>query len=287
MPSSNEFPASAPGSLLDLSLSPREAYAGSCGLPDPQKTGPVPNFGEAGFPNFGEAGFSGFYAMPRYSNDQGLTWSTNQIGNRLQLSAFQEGNGVVYAVGRDRDDIVDDEEGADIDLISVDDGLNWTTMDPGSLDDRNGLIFFANTFISVGDSGTIRQSGAILPPDSFTNWIADYHSGGDAAIDANPDGDWASNFIEYALGTNPDSLASSPTKPAGMLDGSGHLHVDVSRAQIRDDIQYIVEWADSLAGPWNTTALTVLENSETMLRVRTDRTTADATRLYLRFRAAP
>lgn len=47
-----------------------------------------------------------------------------------------------------------------VDLISTD-GQNWTTFSPGTVDKRCAAIFFKNTFITVGENGSIRQSGTV------------------------------------------------------------------------------------------------------------------------------
>jgi PKD repeat protein len=97
----------------------------------------------------------GFYGRARHSTDGGQNWSTTQGGDRYQLEGFAETNGVYYSVGQNRDN-----SASDVDVVSRN-GIDWTEVLPGALPNRRELIAYKGTFISVGDSGSIRQSGTI------------------------------------------------------------------------------------------------------------------------------
>lgn len=222
---------------------------------------------------------SGSYARARYSTDQGQTWLSNQTGDRYQLAGFATGAGLHYAVGINRD-----SADADIDLVSSD-GLNWNSMNPGSLADRNGVGFFANTFISVGDAGSIRQSGVVSGSSTFSDFADTHFPGGgnDALADSNPDGDWASNLIEYALGGIPDSASSSPGFPVFSLDGSDDPVLEISRDQRRSDVAYSVWWSTNLID-WTRQGLTIETDNDTTLRVVADGVDTSNGRGFLQLR---
>ncbi len=206
---------------------------------------------------------SGFYAQVLHSTDQGQTWSTNLSGNILQTEDFASGAGILYTVGRDRDN-----SNAEVDLIS-DDGLNWTTISPGSLDDRYGITFFNNTFITVGADGSIRQSDTTTASTSFETFTDTYFPSGssDADTTANSDFDWANNLIEYALGGDPIDNESSPSQPVFSLDPSGYPVFKVTRAVKQSDVAYSIWWSTNLID-WTQSGLTIEEDSSTTLRVR-------------------
>ena len=210
---------------------------------------------------------SGHYARAQRSTNNGQNWSTTQSGDRYQLDGFAEANGVYYAVGRNRDD-----SDTDIDLVS-NDGINWTPVDPGALADRNELIAFNDTFISVGDSGSIRQSGTVSSSEDFDSFTTTYFPGGgnDAEIDANPDSDWATNLLEYALGGHPNSNGDAPEQPIMSFDASDHAVFEITRDAKQQDVAYSVWWSQDLI-TWTQAGLVVVEDTATSLKVRTDQT---------------
>jgi hypothetical protein len=222
---------------------------------------------------------SGFYGRASYSTNAGQNWQTNQTGNSYSMEAFASGAGLVYAVG-----INEDAGDADVDLVSMD-GQNWTVINPGALDNRNGLGFFANTFISVGQNGTIRQSGAISPTSTYSDFATLHFPGGgpNALPASNPDGDWANNRIEYALGTNPNNASSVPVSPVFSINGSGDPVLDVTRISRVSGAAYSVWWSTNLVN-WTRQGLTTTTDNNTLLKVVGDGVDTSGGRGFLRLR---
>lgn len=216
---------------------------------------------------------SGFYGQARRSTDNGQNWSTTISGDQLQLEGFALANGVYYAVGTNKDletTLPSEDSDADIDLVS-NDGINWTVVDPGAVSDRNELIAFNDTFISVGDAGSIRQSGTISSSGDFDTFTTTYFPGGgnDAEADSNPDSDWASNLIEYALGGQPDANADAPDQPTMSFDASDRAVFEITRDAKQQDVAYSVWWSQDLS-TWTQAGLEIVEDTPTSLKVRTE-----------------
>jgi len=212
---------------------------------------------------------SGHFSNLYRSTNSGLSWSTatTDVSGRFELDGIAHTNGVYYAVGRNRDNA-----NADIDLVS-NDGINWTEVDPGALSDRNELIAFNGTFISVGDGGSIRQSGATSNSTDFDSFTTTYFPGGgnDALPDSNSDSDWASNLIEYALGGVPNSNADTPDQPTMSFDGSDRAVFEITRDAKQQDVAYSVWWSQDLS-TWTQVGLVIVEDTPTSLKVRTEQT---------------
>lgn len=209
----------------------------------------------------------GFYGRARHSTDGGQNWSTTQGGDRYQLEGFAETNSVYYSVGQNRDN-----SASDVDLVSRN-GITWTEILPGALPNRRELIANKGTFISVGDGGSIRQSGTIKASVGYDSFAATYFPGGgsDAEDDSNPDSDWASNLIEYALGGYPDANADAPNQPIMYFDSSDYAVFEITREQIQQDVAYSVWWSQNLT-TWTQAGLVVVEDTATALKVRTEQT---------------
>lgn len=208
---------------------------------------------------------SGFASRACYSLDFAQTWETDQTGDRYTMAAFASGGGIVYTVG-----INEDDGDADIDLVSTD-GKSWTVINPGLLANRNDITFFKNTFISVGDAGSIRQSAVIAPNTNYADFTSTYFPGGgnDALPTSNPDGDWANNLFEFALGGDPTALNSAPARPILSFDSSGNPVFEVSRITKHSDVAYSVWWSTDLSS-WTRNGLTVVTDNATLLKVVAD-----------------
>jgi len=220
---------------------------------------------------------SGFYGRARRSTNAGQNWSTTQIGDSYQIEGFAGIDGTLYAVGQNKNNA-----DADIDLVS-NDGINWTTTDPGAIEDRHELIAFNGTFISVGDAGSIRQSGTMAGSVGYDSYTATYFSGGgnDALEDSNPDFDWANNLIEYALGGIPDSNSDVPDQPVMYFDAADYAVFEITRDQKQQDVAYSVWWSPDLT-TWTQAGLVVIEDTDTSLKVRTDQTFDQQNKAFFR-----
>jgi len=105
---------------------------------------------------------SGWYSKLRVSTDAGATFTTNRTANE-ETPALAYGAGIYFAAGINRD-----ASNADIDLLSLD-GVTWTSSPAPTTSDRNGAVFFKNTFITVGAGGTIWQSATVTAPGPGSN----------------------------------------------------------------------------------------------------------------------
>jgi hypothetical protein len=99
---------------------------------------------------------SGWYSKVRVSTDLGESFTTTRTDHEL-TPGLAYGANIYFAGG-----INLDASSADIDLLSLD-GSNWTRSAAPTTDDRNGAVFFKNTFITVGAAGSIWQSAVVTP----------------------------------------------------------------------------------------------------------------------------
>lgn len=99
---------------------------------------------------------SGWYSKLRASTDQGETFTTTRTDSE-RTPGLAYGDGIYFAAGTN----ISDSE-ADVDLLSLD-GNSWMSLPAPTSDDRNAAIFFKHTFITVGDGGSIWQSGDTTP----------------------------------------------------------------------------------------------------------------------------
>ncbi|MDQ8195369.1 hypothetical protein QEH59_13105, partial [Coraliomargarita sp. SDUM461004] len=223
---------------------------------------------------------SGHYSRARRSTDAGQTWSSTQTGDYHQLTGYATINGgLYYGVGYNLNNSY-----ADIDLISTD-GINWIPIDPGNLEDRNEITAFKNTFITVGNSGRIRQSATVTDSIGYQAFASEFFASGgsNANSNANPDSDWASNIFEYALGGSPDSANDAPERPRLYFEQTGNLAFEILRDFKRSDIAYSAWWSTDLQ-TWTRSGLTVIEDTSTRLRVRTEHTFEAQNRAFFRLR---
>lgn len=209
---------------------------------------------------------SGWYGYIRHSTDHGSTFSTN-ISTNLTMTAFSYGNGVYLASGLNRDNA-----DADVNLLSTD-GENWTPLATADQDDRNGAVFFNNTFITVGDNGSIWQSDAFTAPvqGGYAAWVAAEFPGSPplSGADDDYDGDGVPNLGEYATGTDPKDPLDHANL-AGSVSGD-HFTITVPKAPGVTDATPLVEYSTTLQS-WSTTGTTVIEDSATQLVVRINAT---------------
>jgi len=201
---------------------------------------------------------SGFYGKFRYSTDLATTFSTTRTTTE-EMPAAAYGNGVWFAAGADEDTT------DNVDLVSSD-GVNWTSLATTASDTRHAGIFFKNTFITVGDNHSIRQSGAIsAPANGYYTWretnFPDH--GANSVQNTDADGDGVPNLVEYALarsplsGTGSNGVAALPkgstANANSLLTGRLSLTCDLPEPA-ETDIIYTVEVSSTLTGSFTTLA---------------------------------
>jgi len=79
---------------------------------------------------------------------------------------------------------------------------------------------------------------------------------GSAADDANPDGDFRANLLEYAFDTIP-TAPDAPATPIVNTNPGGYLQIQFSRHTGRTDLRYLVEATSNLAGAWTSIASSI------------------------------
>ena len=286
---------------------------------------------------------SGFNSRVVFSENGGLSWQTLEQGNRHRMSTFAFGAGVFYSIGVD-----EDAGNALVNLVSSD-GKLWNTVADGDTEAGNDVIFFNNSFIIVGDGGSIRQSGLVdasaeilatpqISPASqgfsgsievsmstdaedaeirytmdeseptagstlyadpfeiaetttvkakvfkggldpsvtatatytktlagFAAWIDPFYQGENASATANPDGDWASNLLEWALGSLPNNVDSAPMEPEFSIDlNNGIATFTIHRLAEEPSANIIIEKSMDLAN-WSELATSATTDTDIML----------------------
>jgi hypothetical protein len=194
---------------------------------------------------------SGWYSKLRSSTDLGASFPTTRSDTE-DMPALAYGNGVWFAAGVNKSNA-----DADIDLVSTD-GSNWTPLATPSVAERRAAIFFNNTFITAGDSGSIRQSAAILPStNGYIAWRDTFFPdhGALTTLTADGDSDGLMNFFEYAMATSPANGAEGYSVAPQAIRSTDPLLTGRICARLtlpepaRADVRYIVE-VSNLLGTW-------------------------------------
>ncbi|MGV3661254.1 MAG: PKD domain-containing protein [Prosthecobacter sp.] len=191
---------------------------------------------------------SGWYSKLLVSTSNGESFTTTRK-NAEDLDAYAYGAGIYFTAGVDRSN-----SDADVDVMSLD-GNTWYSYPAGTTTDRFGASFFNNTFITVGDSGSIRQSGVVSPSSAaYGSWYATNFpaSGVNSLPDADPDNDGISNFAEYALNL-PAGRSTGAVTEGTAQGGRGWIKFTLP-APARPDIRYVVEGCPTLGSAWTTIA---------------------------------
>ncbi|MEQ1850201.1 MAG: PKD domain-containing protein [Chthoniobacteraceae bacterium] len=201
---------------------------------------------------------SGWYSLIGVSSDQGVTWTQGLPAiPRYELKAFAYGNGIQFAAGIDRSNL-----GADANLVYAD-GATWSALPTAAQDDRNGAVFFNNSFITVGDNHSIWQSNAFQAGSfGFVQWrdakFPEHNAGSQPGDDFDFDG--LQTLLEYALQREPkigaaadgtDALPDPVTNSIDpLLAGRLALRLDVPEPA-PGDLTYVVEvTGDLTSGSW-------------------------------------
>lgn len=184
---------------------------------------------------------SGVLSQLRTSTDNGNIFTTNRSVNEW-VEGLAYGGGIYFTAG-----INMSASNADIDLLSLN-GTDWFSYPAPTTTDRNAAVFFNNTFITVGDAGSIWQSATLTGASGFAAWQSvNYPTGGIPALaDRDPDGDGLNNFAEYALGLAP-ATPNGSMGYAVQQTGRTWLHLDLPQPALAD-VHYIIQGNTSLTG---------------------------------------
>ena len=98
----------------------------------------------------------------------------------------------------------------------------------------------------------------------FDSWIAGFNVGDDTDASDNPDGDWAKNLLEWAVGSLPNSSDSATVAPVLSFDGSGKAVFTISRFSKSSDVTLTVEKSTDLK-TWELLETTATIDSDTQL----------------------
>ncbi|MBC2605539.1 PKD domain-containing protein [Pelagicoccus albus] len=220
---------------------------------------------------------SGFAAGIVFSEDSGQSWSNNSPNSDFEASAFAYGNGVYSA--HFRPDEQDSRSARDF-LSS--DGQTWQPAGE-SENEYNDRIFFSNTFISIGDNGLIVQSApfSTATESEYESWISGYFSSStQQGADNNPDGDWATNFMEYALGSDPSNPNSVPQLPSIGRDAGDQIIASIPRFALSDVI-VTLELSNDLEN-WTEVSTTKSVDSESLLELTTTQSYPESDKAFFR-----
>lgn len=209
---------------------------------------------------------SGFNSRVVFSENRGISWQTLEQGNRHRMSSFAFGGGVFYSIGED-----ETNGGVLVNLVS-NDGKIWKVVGSDVDEDGNDITYFNSSFIIVSDGGVIRQSGLVEAAEevsAFDSWIAGFTVGDEGGASDNPDGDWALNLLERAVGSAPDDGDSAPAAPVMSIDGSGKIVFKISRLSKSGDVALSIEKSSNLKD-WTFLATTITSDTDTMLELTSE-----------------
>jgi hypothetical protein len=105
----------------------------------------------------------------------------------------------------------------------------------------------------------------------FAGWIDQFFQGGDAEASANPDGDWAKNLFEWAVGSVPDDTDSAPDAPTLTFDGSGKAVFRISRLSKSEDVTLSIEKSPDMK-MWTALPTTTTSDTDTLLVLTSNET---------------
>lgn len=103
----------------------------------------------------------------------------------------------------------------------------------------------------------------------FDLWMASFSVDGEDGASDNPDGDWALNLLERAVGSAPDDGDSAPAAPVMSVDGSGKIVFKISRLSKSGDVALSIEKSSNLKD-WTVLATTITSDTDTMLELTSD-----------------
>ena len=130
-------------------------------------------------------------------------------------------------------------------------------------------------------------------PDANGNGILDSwettHFGtadpGSNSATADPDHDGLTNFLEYALNTDPLQATISPLiYDFATIDGSQYLQLTVPKNPAATNLQYSIEVARDPTGPWSSTRTVTESETSVQFRVRDLESTTTSPRHFIRMK---
>lgn len=137
---------------------------------------------------------------------------------------------------------------------------------------------------------TLRLTGLIT--DTIDHWRTTHFGAGagnigDAADTASPAHDGIPNLLKYSLGLNPNVAYAPAAIPTPVLDGAGHLSLQVAKNPAAADVLLVVESTSDLAaaGAWSSDAVIVDEDTPSSLRAHDSVTVGTVSGRFLRVRA--
>jgi hypothetical protein len=122
------------------------------------------------------------------------------------------------------------------DALEVDEISRLSTLPAAYLAGQNATNNVNVTVMSALDSWRMAQFGTTS-------------NTGDTANDADWDADGSSNFLEFAMGTNP-KLSTNALIGGTKIGSSIEFTYQRSNAAL-NEVDYIVEWSENLTPPWN------------------------------------
>ena len=109
----------------------------------------------------------------------------------------------------------------------------------------------------VVDYQSFNLSRVSEPPGGYQKWAIDSGIGEDALESGDYDGDGVSNFLEFALGGNPNDRFDRGLSPAFSNSGNSSLFIYPKRNDT-DELTYTVETSTNLLpDSWSTTRYTI------------------------------
>jgi alpha-tubulin suppressor-like RCC1 family protein len=134
--------------------------------------------------------------------------------------------------------------------------------------------------VSNGAGYTDSQTATAFVLQTFASWVASNGlSGASAEANACPAGDGIPNLLKFALGLDPDQIASSGLY--GLAQGNGALVFRYTRPTTITGISYIVETSTDLVN-WDGVLATAVESNTTTTETCVATLPADQPRLFVR-----
>jgi autotransporter-associated beta strand protein len=168
---------------------------------------------------------------------------------------------------------------------------NQFVIDPG------GFTLPQGTWtVEQSDKSLVLVYSDYINPDANQNdildtWETDRFGNADAGMngaDEDPDHDGLTNLMEFALDTHPLQSGASPLiHTLAAAEGGAYLQLEVLKNPLATNLDYRLEVAGDLNGPWSSDALTAVEiiRDDVERLIARDRTpVADAARRFIRLR---